>query len=75
MRAPLIKNLITSKFGLGYCCLWAFFSLYKRTEQIALRLGVHERNIARYKARFRAGEFSCEGCTGCMKAAVRAKKL
>jgi hypothetical protein len=57
--------------GLGYCCLWAFFSLFRRTELIAIRLGVTPRTIRLYKARFRGGEFKCEGCEKCLKSAIK----
>lgn len=54
--------------GLNYCCLHAFFSLYEKTPAslIALRLGVHRRTVLRWKARWRAGEFSCFGGANCL---------
>jgi hypothetical protein len=67
---PLTEHLIT--VGLGYCCLWAFFTLYKRTGLISIRLGVTPQTIRRYKARFRGGEFVCKGdCQRCMKKAIK----
>lgn len=70
---PLTEHLITQ--GLGYCCLWAFFTLFKRTGLIAIRLGVTPQTIRRYKARFRGGEFKCkEDCQRCMKKAIRARQ-
>lgn len=70
---PLIRTLIVR--GLGYCCLWAFFSIFRKTGPIADRLGVHPSNIRRYKARMREGEFKCEDCAKCMKEQVRAVKV
>ena len=69
MRTPLTESLITE--GLGYCCLWGFFKLYRQTGLIALRLGVTPRTVRLYKARFRDGEFKCEGCANCMKCAIK----
>ena len=59
---------------LGYCCLVSFFSLYRQTSQIALRLGVTSRTIRLYKARFRDGEFECSRLDCCMKPAIKAKR-
>lgn len=59
------RLLITE--GLHYCCPWAFFKLYKRTALIAERLGLSTRAIRMQKARFKAGEFSCEDCANCLK--------
>ena len=70
---PLTEQLIVN--NMGYCCLWAFFSLYRRTALIALRLGITTRTVSSYKARFKAGEFQCKGdCARCMKRAVKAAK-
>lgn len=44
---------------MGYCCPYAFFRLYKRTGLIAARLGVTERTVRRWKAKFRTKELSC----------------
>jgi len=67
-----LKTLVTSPTrGLGYCCLWFFFRRYKRTSLIANRLGLHRATVARYKARWREGEFSCEECSRCLKRRVR----
>lgn len=65
----LTERLI--KQGLGYCCLWAFFKLFRQTPMIALRLGVTPRTVRLYKARFRGGEYKCEGCAKCMKQAIK----
>jgi len=71
-RISLIERLITGAppAGLGYCCLWAFFTRNKRTEMIAIRLGVSSRAIRLYKARHGEGEFSCGDCTNCLKRIV-----
>lgn len=60
-----VKALIRT--GLGYCCLWAFFSRNKSTTMIATRLGVTPRAIRYQRQAFRQGEFKCEGCDGCLK--------
>lgn len=65
----LTEHLITD--GLGYCCLFAFFSIYRRTSMIALRLGVTPRTIRLYKARFRDGEYKCAGCERCLASKIR----
>ena len=64
---PIVPELITGKNGLNYCCLWAFFTLYRSSDAIALRLGVTTRTVRLYKERFHAGEFKCEGCEKCLK--------
>lgn len=64
-----IKTLLCD--GLGYCCPYAFFRLYKRTAMIADRLGVTPRAIRYWKAKYRAGELQCERKDRCMLAAIR----
>lgn len=66
-RANSVEYLIT--VGLGYCCLWRFFSWFRQTHLIADRLGVTSRAIRKHKERFRAGELSCENCRNCMRKA------
>ncbi len=44
--------------GLGYCCAWRFFSLYRNNEQIAARLGYSARTVRRHRA-------SAEACSKC----------
>lgn len=73
-KPTLTETLICGENGLSYCCLFAFFSLYRKTEQIAIRLGVTSRTIRLYKARFRDGEFVCCGKGDCLKPAIKAKK-
>jgi hypothetical protein len=60
-----VKQLICK--GLGYCCLYAFFSIYKRTGVIAARLGASERAIRYRRAAFKRGEMKCEKCKGCLR--------
>ena len=64
-RVNSVEYLVTE--GLGYCCLYAFFSLYTETELIALRLGVTSRAIRYNKERFSEGEFSCCNGAKCLK--------
>lgn len=45
--------------GLGYCCAYAFLRVNKRTGLIAARLGLAERTIRWWKAKFRRGELRC----------------
>jgi hypothetical protein len=68
VRLSLTETLITD--GLGYCCLWGFFKIYRQTGLIALRLGVTPRTIRLYKARFRSGEFECKCCDNCLKKVI-----
>ncbi len=49
-RFSIIEKMICT--DLHYCCLWAFFKLYKQTGLIAARLGVSSRAIRYLKARF-----------------------
>jgi hypothetical protein len=59
-----VDLLITS--GLGYCCSWFFFTHFKRTALIAIRLGVTPRAVRYAKAKFKSGEMKCRGCENCM---------
>jgi hypothetical protein len=70
---PTITTLITK--DLHYCCMWAFFSIFKKRGEIADRLGVSTRTVNRAKADFRAGKMKCKGCERCMKEQVRIIKL
>lgn len=70
-----VPNLITGKLGLNYCCMFGFFSIYKRTAQIALRLGVTDRTIRVYKAKFLKGDYECEKKDCCLKKAITEIKL
>ena len=64
-RKTIMQKLICNT--LGYCCFWAFFRFNKSTPMIALRLGVTERTVQRYKADFAAGRLKCENCDKCLK--------
>lgn len=64
-----IHSLVTK--DLGYCCLYAFFRLYRQTGVIATRLGVTDRAIRKHKEAFRAGELRCGKCKTCMLPALR----
>ena len=64
-RRQTVKRLVTE--GLGYCCLWAFFKLHKRTGMIAERLGVTDRAVRYHKMAFKDGNLSCEKCQKCLK--------
>ena len=70
-----VPNLITGKLGLNYCCMFGFFSIFKQTAVIALRLGVDPRTIRVYKAKFKAGEYECGKKDCCMKKAITEIKL
>jgi hypothetical protein len=59
-----VHQLITS--GLGYCCPWMFFHLFRKTGMIAARLGVTERAVRYAKKRVKEGEWVCEGHPTCM---------
>lgn len=67
-RSPPIKGLIT--LGLNYCCVWAFFSLFRKTDVIADRLGCQRRVVQVWKKRFREGGLACTNCERCMFAAL-----
>lgn len=62
-----IKHLVTSKEGLGYCCLFCFFKCHKRTGLIAERLGVTDRAIRYHKMAFKDGMLKCEQLEKCLK--------
>lgn len=65
VQSPPLETLITS--GLGYCCMWAFFSVYSSTQTIADRLGVSTRAVRKAKERIRSGRYCCESRANCMK--------
>lgn len=70
---PLITTLIVD--GLGYCCTWAFFSIFRKTAVIAARLGVSTRTVQRGKARVDDGLDKCRGCKNCMKEHVKSVRI
>lgn len=61
-----VRHLITE--GLGYCCPWMFFRLYRRSSVIADRLGVTVRAVQKAKAAADAGK--CEGCEKCLRTKI-----
>ena len=65
----ITKQLITE--GLGYCCEYAFFRLYKRTSLIATRLGISRQAVQYHRRKFKAGELHCEDCAKCQIKAIR----
>lgn len=60
--------------GLGYCCPYAFLRVNKQTGMIAARLGVTERTVRLWKARFNSGELKCQNnsSTDCLLPSIRA---
>ena len=64
-KKPLTEKLITD--GMGYCCLYAYFSLYRQNRLIAARLGIHRWTVWYWKRKYDNGELTCQ-CNGkCMK--------
>ena len=55
--------------------MFGFFSMFKRTALIALRLGVTDRTVRVYKAKFNEGAYECEKRDCCMKKAIKEIKL
>lgn len=60
-----VATLITD--GLGYCCPWLFFQLYRKTSVIADRLGVTDRAVRYLKSKVDNHVCTCEGHPHCMK--------
>lgn len=69
---PNITRLVTE--GLGYCCLFAFFSLFRRTGIISDRLGVTSAAIRYRKAQFREGKLVCKRCPNCLRSQLKRLK-
>ena len=69
----IVPTLVTK--GLGYCCPWAFFKIFRKTPEIAARLGVTEQTVRNWKAKVDDGYCKCEGRGNCMKKQVHAVKL
>lgn len=53
MTRPTVERMVTQ--DLGYCCLWFFFSRFRKTGLVAARLGVSPQAIRQNKA-------TCGGC-------------
>lgn len=66
----LVEQL-TCGGGLGYCCPYAFFRVNRRTGAIATRLGLAERTIRVWKAKFKAKEIVCSEASNCMLTEIR----
>lgn len=64
-----IPSLVTK--DLGYCCLWSFFTLYRRTGVIATRLGVSRQAVQKYRKRYREGCYRCEQRDKCLLSKAR----
>lgn len=65
MTRITIKHLVVEE--LGYCCEWAFFSLFRQTTKISERLGVSRQAIKKRKALRREGCIKCEGKPNCLR--------
>jgi hypothetical protein len=63
--SKIMKHLITD--GLGYCCPYAFFSLYRPTRLIVARLGVGRRTVQEWKLKMKEGELTCECTHKCLR--------
>lgn len=55
MTRPTVEGMVTK--DLGYCCLWFFFTRFRKTGTIAARLGVSPQAVRQNKA-------CCGGCKG-----------
>lgn len=63
------------RHSLGYCCEWAFFTLYPDCELVALRLGVTSRAVRKHKAAVLAGELHCQNTPSCLRQLKRLSSL
>lgn len=52
---------------MGYCCIYAFFRLHKRTGPISATLGVSDRAVRYCKEKFRNGDYACVNAPTCLK--------
>ena len=56
------------KEDLGYCCLEFFFLRYRKTETIALRLGLTQGTVRKWKHQVDQGLYGdCNDCERCIK--------
>lgn len=53
MTRPTVLSMVTQ--DMGYCCLWFFFSRFRKTGLVAARLGVSPQAIRQNRA-------TCGGC-------------
>lgn len=65
MPAPLVPDLIEK--GLGYCCPYAFFYIYRPTRLIVERLGVSRTTVKYWKAKYHAGDLQCKCKEKCLQ--------
>lgn len=68
-RSQLFDRLVCE--GLGYCCAYAFLRVNKQTGAIATRLGVSDRTVRLWKAKYRAKAVKCEHYENCMLVQIR----
>jgi hypothetical protein len=68
-KGQSIPELVTN--DLGYCCVYFFFTRYRKTALIAARLGVTDRAVRYVKARVRDGESKCTECERCLLKQMR----
>ena len=64
-----LKKLVCEEppSGLGYCCVYAFFRMFKQTGKIAERLGVETRTVRYHKVAFKDGKTVCQKAEKCLK--------
>lgn len=66
MTRLTIDHLVTSKDGLGYCCLWFFLTRFRRTRLVADRLGVSMEAVNAHRRKVKCGQLQCESRGSCM---------
>jgi len=71
--SPPLKTLVVD--GLGYCCLWAFFSLFEHLtgQMIADRLGCTPPTVSKWRTLYDRDELRCTNCEKCALSRVRKK--
>lgn len=69
IRKTSVQYLVQE--GLGYCCLYFFFSHFQDAEMIAARLGCSLSAVYKQRARLLAGELQCEGKDRCLQKLIR----
>ena len=65
MPSLTIEKMI--KEDMGYCCLFAFFSIHRDTQVIADRLGVTTRAVRYHKMMFKQGDYICQNQPKCLQ--------
>ncbi len=68
-KGQSIPELVTN--DLGYCCVYFFFTRYRKTALVAARLGVSERAVRYHKADVKSGLTSCTKCEKCLLEKMR----